>query len=186
MINKLFSILRVVSRFLVSSCVGFKLRHLLEGVAVGKGFRCGRGVFVSCTDGGKIDIGCNVCIGRNVQLVAQSGTIKIGENSFVGDGSIIVAKERVEIAEDALIAEYVVIRDQNHGLNTGDPIRNAGFSVAPIIIESNVWLGSKVTVLKGNHIGSGAVIAANAVVTQDVPARHIFGGVPAKTIGVRD
>lgn len=186
MINKLLSILRVVSRSLVSSCVQFKLRHLLEGVAVRKGCRFGRGVSVSCTDGGRIDIGCNVYIGRNVKMVAQSGVIRIGDNAFIGDGSIIVAKKRIEVGADALIAEYVVIRDQNHSLNAGDPIRNAGFSVAPIIIESNVWLGSKVTVLKGNHIGSGAVIAANAVVTQDVPAGHICGGVPAKIIGVRD
>lgn len=162
-----------------------KLHCFVPKVTVGHDFRCGSGVYVSCTDGGEIRIGSNVSFGRNVKLVAQAGSVVIGDNAFIGDGTIIVAKKSIEIGNDALIAEYVVIRDQNHGLN-GDPIRAAGFSVEPIVIDDNVWLGSKVSVLKGSHIGSGAVIASNAVVTKDVPSRHIFAGVPARSIGIRD
>jgi acetyltransferase-like isoleucine patch superfamily enzyme len=152
------------------------------GVGVGSGFKCGKGLYVSCTDGGRIDIGCNVCIGRNVKLVAQSGVIKIGDNAFIGDGSIIVAKKDITIGNDALIAEYVVIRDQDHGL-TIRPIRKAGFKVLPVIIENNVWVGAKSTILKGVNIGSDSVFAAHALVNRDVGARSIVAGVPAKKSG---
>lgn len=55
-------------------------------------------------------------------------------------------------------------------------------SKGPIIIDDDVWIGYKATILSGVHIGQGAVIAAGAVVTKDVPAYSIVGGVPAKVI----
>lgn len=182
--RKIFS----AARRFISLCCSYRARliiNFLQSVTVGSNFRCGEGFYISCTDGGEIRIGSNVSLGRNVKFVAQSGSIVIGDNAFIGDGTIVVAKKSVKIGNDALIAEYVVIGDQDHGLDS-DPIRSAGFSVASIAIDDNVWLGSKVSVLKGNHIGSDAVIAANAVVTKDVPSRHIFGGVPAESIGIRD
>ena len=55
-------------------------------------------------------------------------------------------------------------------------------SKGEIIIGDNVWLGDRTVILSGVHIGDGAVIAANAVVTHDVPAYSVVGGVPAKKI----
>ena len=59
-------------------------------------------------------------------------------------------------------------------------------TAAPVIIEDHVWIGSRVQILPGVKIGRGAVIAAGAVVTKDVPANEIWGGVPAKRIGIRN
>ena len=53
---------------------------------------------------------------------------------------------------------------------------------APIVVGNNVWIGSHATILKGVTIGDGAIVAAGAVVTKDVPANTIVGGVPAKPI----
>ena len=53
---------------------------------------------------------------------------------------------------------------------------------APIIVGKNVWIGSNSTILQGVSIGDGAIVAAGAVVTKDVPANSIVGGIPAKLI----
>ncbi len=65
------------------------------------------------------------------------------------------------------------------------PIHEQGLAHAEVAIEDNVWIGCNVTILKGVRIGEGAIIAAGAVVTRNVPAYAIFGGVPAKQIGTR-
>jgi acetyltransferase-like isoleucine patch superfamily enzyme len=185
LLRKVFSSIRKIIGSLRSLAFSLKSQFFMEGVVCNSCPKCGKGVFVSCTDGGKLIIGSNVYLGNNVKIIVQGGDVYIGDNSYIGDGVIIASKEEIKIGADALIAEYVVIRDQDHSLDA-DPINKTGFKTAPIVIENNVWLGAKVSVLKGNHIGSGAVIASNAVVTKDVPSRHIFGGVPAKSIAVRD
>tara|TARA_R110000851_G_scaffold289629_1_gene443784 strand:- start:11421 stop:11981 length:561 start_codon:yes stop_codon:yes gene_type:complete len=185
LLRKSFSLYRQTLASLRSVAFVFKSQFFMKGVVCNSYPECGKGVFVSCTDGGQLTIGSNVSLGYNVKIIVQGGRVSIGDNSHIGDGVIITSKEEIKIGADALIAEYVVIRDQDHNLDA-DPINKGGFKTAPIVIENNVWLGSKVSVLKGNHIGSGAVIASGAVVTKDVPSRHIFGGVPAKSIGIRD
>ena len=185
LLRKVFSSIRKIIGSLRSLAFSLKSQFFMEGVVCNSCPKCGKGVFVSCTDGGKLIIGSNVYLGNNVKIIVQGGDVYIGDNSYIGDGVIIASKEEIKIGADALIAKYVVIRDQDHSLDA-DPINKTGFKTAPIVIENNVWLGAKVSVLKGNHIGSGAVIASNAVVTKDVPSRHIFGGVPAKSIAVRD
>jgi acetyltransferase-like isoleucine patch superfamily enzyme len=65
-------------------------------------------------------------------------------------------------------------------------IRNQGISYQGIVIEDNVWIGSKATILDGVVIGTGAVIGAGAVVTKSVPPYAIAVGVPARIIGMRD
>ena len=77
----------------------------------------------------------------------------------------------------------VVIRDQDHitEILSGKHQREE-FYTAPVEIEENVWIASKATILKGVTIGKYSVIAASAVVTKDVPAYEVWGGVPAKFI----
>lgn len=65
------------------------------------------------------------------------------------------------------------------------PIHQQGLIFGEVVIEDDVWIGCNATILKGVRIGRGAIIAAGAVVTRDVPANAIFGGVPARQIGVR-
>ena len=69
----------------------------------------------------------------------------------------------------------------NHGLN---PSENRKNHYAPIKIGEHVWIGSNATILSGVTIGDHAVVAAGAVVTQDVPAMTVVGGVPAKVLKV--
>jgi acetyltransferase-like isoleucine patch superfamily enzyme len=82
-----------------------------------------------------------------------------------------------------LIAEMVSIRDSDHRhMITTVPYHEQGHLTSPTIIGNNVWLGSKVVVLRGVTIGDNAIVGANAVVTHDVPPGVIVGGVPARLI----
>jgi acetyltransferase-like isoleucine patch superfamily enzyme len=113
--------------------------------------------------------------------------MSIGANGFVGTGSIIVAAERVVIGEDALIAAYVTIRDQDHRLDDCTvPTNRQGLVTAPIEIGANVWIGTKATILRGVTIGDGAVVAAHSIVNAPVERLTVVGGIPAKLLKRRD
>jgi acetyltransferase-like isoleucine patch superfamily enzyme len=141
----------------------------------------GVGVLLSATDGGVITVGKNVSFGRNSQVIARGGRITIGDNVHLGTGSIIVCICNVQIGRDTLIAEYVVIRDQDHNF-LSRPIRSAGFQTSAIAIGYDCWLGAKATVLRGSTIGNGAVIGAHSLVRGNVPPNTLAAGCPAKVI----
>ena len=115
-----------------------------------------------------------------VELAAGPGaTIEIGERCYINSGVSIGAQERVTIGKNCAIGNYSLIMDSDfHSL---DDHTQPGIA-APVVLEDNVWLGARVTVLKGVRIGRGAVVAAGAVVTRDVPPCALVGGVPARVI----
>jgi acetyltransferase-like isoleucine patch superfamily enzyme len=81
----------------------------------------------------------------------------------------------------------VSIRDHDHNFARLDvPTRDQGASVSDVAIGSNVWLGSKVTVLRGVTIGDNAVVGAGAVVTRDIPENAVAVGVPARVLRYRE
>jgi acetyltransferase-like isoleucine patch superfamily enzyme len=92
---------------------------------------------------------------------------------------VIVAKKQIVINKNCLIAELVVIRDQDHST---DPLLRNSFSSSPIEIQQNTWIASKATILKGVTIGSNSVVAASAVVNRNIPSQELWGGIPAKKI----
>ncbi len=139
------------------------------------------GAIISVTDGGSISIGRDVKFSRNCQVVARGGTLNIGDNVQIGDGAIITCMNHVEIGNQTLIAEYVVIRDQDHDYRSR-PIRSSGFNSARIEIGADCWLGSKATVLRGSKIGDGAVIGAHALVRGNIDGYSLAVGAPAKIV----
>lgn len=112
--------------------------------------------------------------------------IVIGSRVFMGRGCQFLIQSSIEIGDDCSIATGCKFIDFDHctdDLNV--PINTQNCERYPIRIQDDVWLGTNVVVLRGVTIGSGAVIAAGAVVTKQVPPYEIWGGVPAKRIGVR-
>ncbi len=105
--------------------------------------------------------------------------IKVGKNVFINSGCCFQDQGGIEIGDNVLIGQQVVIATLNHDLN---PQRRANMLPAPVKIGDGVWVGAHATILAGVTIGDGAVIAAGAVVTRDVPANTVVGGVPAKII----
>lgn len=86
-----------------------------------------------------------------------------------------------------MIGPYCFIYTSNHCTKRTDiPMFRQGDSVPrPVIISDDVWIGARVTILPGVHIGKGAIIGAGAVVTKDVPEYAVVGGNPAKIIKYR-
>lgn len=125
----------------------------------------------------------------------NKGKIIMHENSKIGEHSTITAVNKVEIGKDTAISYYVTIIDNNnHPINPDDRRymrhtphgsleRSAHLSAnAPIIIGENVLVGAYSRICKGVTIGDNAIIAANSVVTHDVPANSIAAGNPAKIV----
>ncbi len=95
---------------------------------------------------------------------------------------MIVAREEGLIGRDVLIAEHVTIRDQDHAYGGQLPTSKNGFVTAPIRIGDNVWLGAKVTILKGVSVGNNVVIGANSEVTRDLRDNVVAVGVLARVV----
>ncbi|MEO8659881.1 MAG: glycosyltransferase family 2 protein, partial [Bryobacteraceae bacterium] len=132
---------------------------------------------------GNIEVGDDVLMYPGLYLETQGeGVLKIGKGVVISRGVHLSAFGSVEIGDGAMIGEYSSIRDANHSRSADVPIRYAGHDFAPVVIGKQVWIGRGVAVLAGVHIGDGATVGANAVVTKDVPAGAVVAGVPAKPI----
>lgn len=139
-----------------------------------------------------ISIGNNTSIMRHCVLetcpnAQLQPNLTIGNNVSIGEYSHITCAHKIEIDEGLLTGRFVLITDNGHGNSSIDeanipPILRPTHSNGPIKIGKNVWIGDKVTILPNVTIGDGAIIAANAVVTKDVPAYTIAAGCPAKVI----
>ncbi len=122
----------------------------------------------------------------NGNFVMYGGSyIRIFKNShllvkscFINENVQISCGDYIEIGENCAIGRDVVIRSYD-----GHTIVQPGYKISePIIIKDHVWIGQGATILKGVTIGEGSIIASGAVVTNDVPAHCIVGGIPAKII----
>ncbi len=127
--------------------------------------------------------GKNVSIEKNVQL--RWGGISLGDRSGFGEGSIIGGN--TVVGNDVMIGRQLLTIPRNHAFDRTDiPMIEQGFTRASqIIIDDDVWIGDRVTILADVHIHSHSVVAAGAVVTKDVPEYAIVGGVPARVIRYR-
>ncbi len=154
--------------------------------SVGEQSRVGRRWLMKMIEtqaGASITIGQCCRIEDDVKLTTfGEGKLKIGDDCFVGWGSILSVQEKVSIGRGTAIAEYVSIRDHNHKPCSG-AVHLSPMQIKPVDIGQHVWIGAKVTIVAGVTIGDHAVIGANAVVTKDVPAGARVAGIPARPIG---
>ena len=105
--------------------------------------------------------------------------IHIGENVFINACCHFQDHGGVTLGDGCQIGHNVVFATLNHGI---EPENRRFTYPAPIVLGRNVWVGSNSTILQGVTIGDNSVVAAGAVVTKDVPADTIVGGVPARVI----
>lgn len=117
-------------------------------------------------------------INRAKIFVEKGASLKVGKNSRI-NGVHISVSNKVVIGQNVRMAPYTIIMDSDyHDVN--DHFSEGARS--PVIIKDNVWLALRSVVLKGVTIGEGAVVAAGALVTKDVPPYTVVAGVPAKVI----
>jgi acetyltransferase-like isoleucine patch superfamily enzyme len=157
-----------------------------------------------------IRLGHGCYLDEGVYIHACPSGVKIGSNTLVMHGAILhvynfrdLPNAGIQLGKDCLIGEYTVIRGQG-GVTIGDrvytspmtqliavnhvfddrsqPFVEQGITAEGIVVEDDVWLGANAVVTDGVHIGKGSVVAAGAVVTQDVPPHTVVAGVPARVV----
>ena len=112
--------------------------------------------------------------------------LKIGDNSNIGPYCYVGCSGRVVIGNNVLVGQRVNFAGENHIFeDVNRPIRDQGVMLGSIIIEDDCWIGGSSVILAGVTIGQGAIVAAGAVVTHDVPSYSVVGGVPARIIKSR-
>lgn len=105
--------------------------------------------------------------------------IKIGKDVFVNSGCSFQDQGGVTLGDGCLVGHNVVFATLDHDKRPG---RRGDMTAAPIVVGKDVWIGAHATILKGVTIGDGAIVAAGAVVTRDVPPNTIAAGVPARVV----
>ena len=149
--------------------------HIGDGTAFGDGgYLTAWDKFVCIIDGKEVEKELTPCI-------------VIGKNCHFGAHNHITCTNSVIIGDNVLTGKWITITDNSHGRTDNEtlhiePIKRPLHSKGPVKIGNNVWIGDKATILPGVTIGDGAVIAANAVVTKDVPCYCVVGGNPARIL----
>ena len=132
--------------------------------------------------------GKNVNIKRNAYF-GSGKNIDIGSNSDIGLNAYITgidAGGELVIGNNVIMGPDVMILTLNHKYDDiNKPIREQGRIPSKIIINDDVWIGARVTILPGVQIGKGSVIGACSVVTKDVSSYDVVGGNPARVIKKR-
>lgn len=131
---------------------------------------------------GKVRMGRNVVFRgvmvRPVVGAVEGGTLVVGEDTFINEGSSVVAFHSIEIGSNCHIGELVGIFDtDHHAVDSVSPVR-----YAPVKIADNVWIGRAAIVLPGVSIGENSVVASGSVVTSDVPRNTLVAGNPARLV----
>lgn len=131
--------------------------------------------------GSRIETDGVVMVAEGVQLSAGGGgRLTIGDGTHINANTSILCTDRIAIGNDCAISWGVQIIDfDGHDLVIDDELRR---QAAPIQIGNHVWIGAHASILKGVSIGDGAIIAADATVTHDVPAGTLVAGNPARVV----
>jgi acetyltransferase-like isoleucine patch superfamily enzyme len=143
--------------------------------------------------GGVIRLGEGVYLGRRVEL--EAGEIEVGPHTTIQDGSAVRGQVRVgaycQIGHNVLIISnnhrfmdnpVWLIREQDRIFLDATSDRDVG---QPVVIDEDCWLGWCCTVMPGAHVGRGAILSANSVITNDIGPYEIHGGIPNRKIGER-
>ena len=142
--------------------------------------------------GGKyITIGSNMYVGERVvwevYKIEDTPTLSFGDDSSFGDEGHITCINNIQIGNGVRIGRKVFITDNAHGASERKLLdtpanKRPMMSKGPVIIEDNVWIGEMACIMPGVTIGRGSIIAANSVVTHDIPAYCVAAGIPAKVV----
>jgi acetyltransferase-like isoleucine patch superfamily enzyme len=125
-------------------------------------------------------------IGHNSKVRAHEGHVSIGAKSVLGQECTISAYQHISIGRECIIADRVMMIDFDHGMvEVERPIREQGIYKRDVNVGHNVWIGYGACVLRGVTIGDNAVVGTSSVVTGEVPANAVVGGIPARLIRMR-
>jgi len=179
--------IKIGKNFYIEGTPYLKIRGSYSNVKIGDSVKIFGNIDLRNRENGKITIGNNVEIDNDCRFVAANDAIlEIKDNCFIGPYNIFNAGDDIILGSYTISGGFVHIQSSNHGMLKNEKIWLQKHNYGKIIIGEDVWLGANCTVLKGVCIENGAVIAAKAVVTQNVKNYSIVAGIPAKEIGERN
>jgi acetyltransferase-like isoleucine patch superfamily enzyme len=172
-------VLRLLRRRFLST---YGRRLKLDGLAF-----IGRRVRIQIGRGGRVELGRWSWIGDGTKVRCHEGEVSIGAKSVLGQECTISAYQHVSLGRECVIADRVMLIDFDHGAAEVErPVRLQGIYKRDVRVGNNVWIGYGACVLRGVTIGDNAIVGTNAVVTHDVPANAVVGGIPARLIRMRE
>jgi acetyltransferase-like isoleucine patch superfamily enzyme len=160
----------------------FKLRNphvITEGFVF-----LGRNVELYARKGyGRLVIGRWVHIGQGNAIRCHEGTLRIGDKCVFGKDNTVNCYLDIEFGEATIVADWVYVCDFDHVFSDITvPIKDQGIAKTPVRVGPDVWVGTKVTILRGVNVGRGCVLAAHTVVNKDLPDYSVAVGVPARVV----
>ena len=161
------------------------ISHTPAGVGVAENVKIVSPEYFRAAGDVYLDYGVYVHCGH-VSWCPEIGSIRAGNNTYVGPYSVLFGMGEIEIGSHVMISPHVVVTSVEHPItDTQRPMYSQPRIYGKVIIEDDVYIGSGTVVTPGVRIGRGAVVGAGAVVTSDVPAYSIALGVPARVKGYR-
>ncbi len=134
----------------------------------------------------KVRLGRWSWIGHGTKIRAHEGVVEIGAKTVMGQECTISAFQHVSIGRECIVADRVMLIDFDHGVvETERPTRMQGIYKRDVHVGHNVWVGYGACFLRGANVGDNAVIGTLSVVTKDVPANAVAGGVPCRVLRMR-
>jgi acetyltransferase-like isoleucine patch superfamily enzyme len=135
----------------------------------------------------KLHIGRWAWIGHGTKLRVHEGEVRIGAKTVVGQECTVSAFQHVSIGRECIVADRVMLIDFDHGMvEVERPVRLQGIYKRDVRVGHNVWIGYGACILRGVTVGDNSVVGTSAVVTREVPANAVVGGVPARVIRMRE
>ena len=165
----LIRLISYLTNYLIGNIPSFKLRHFWYRRVLG----------ISLGPRAGVHLGCYWWFYGPGQI--RRAGVSIGANSRINRDCMMDVRGGVTIGDNVSISPQVAISTAAH--SALDPAFRV--EIRPVVIEDNVWIGMRATILGGVTLGRGCVVAAGAVVTKDVPPLTIVGGVPARPVGMR-
>lgn len=147
----------------------------------------GRGVTFEIGKGAVVQLDRWSWVGDGSKLRCHGGRIRIGAKTVVGQETTFSAYESIELGRECIVADRAMFIDFDHAVMLIEtPIRQQGLYSRPVKVGHNVWVGYGAAFLRGTTTGDNAVVGTYAVVTRDLPANAVAGGVPARVLRMRD
>ncbi|WP_213083447.1 acyltransferase [Epilithonimonas caeni] len=113
--------------------------------------------------------------GFSIVLDGPKANISIGDYCFFNNFCTIAARSKITIGDYSIFGENIKIYDHNHKYKKNEiPIKDQGYTEAPITIGKHCWIASNVIILKGITIGDNCVIGAGCIVHEDVPDNSVL------------
>lgn len=144
------------------------------------------GVTFEIGRGATVHLGRWSWLGHGTKVRAHEGEVRIGAKTVVGQECTISAFQHVSIGRECIVADRVMLIDFDHGVvETERPVRLQGIYKRDVRVGHNVWIGYGACFLRGVTVGDNAIVGTSTVVTGDVPADAVVGGVPARVLRMR-